>query len=158
MGVISYIGIGSNLGNREKNITKAIELLKRDRKIKLLKRSRIYETEPIGPPQRKFLNGVLKIETKYSPIELLKKLKEIEYILGRKKNPLRWGPRPIDLDILFYGRHILNTEKLNIPHPEIHKRIFVLKPLSEISPFFKHPVFKKTIKKLLENYEVNQKN
>jgi len=156
--MISYIGIGSNLGNREKNIDRAIELLKKDKKIKLLKKSPIYETEPIGPPQGKFLNGVLKIETEYSPLDLLKKLKEIEEKLGRKKSPLRWGPRIIDLDILFYGKLVLNTEKLIIPHPEIPKRIFVLKPLSKISPFLKHPVLKKTIRKLLEEYESNTKN
>ncbi|MCM8779147.1 MAG: 2-amino-4-hydroxy-6-hydroxymethyldihydropteridine diphosphokinase [Candidatus Omnitrophica bacterium] len=157
MEVISYIGIGSNLGNRKKNIEKAIVFLKADKKIKLLKKSRIYETEPLGPPQRKFLNGVLKIETKYSPFELLRRLKEIELLLGRKGSP-RWGPRTIDLDILFYGRLVLKTKKLTLPHPQVSERLFVLKPLCEISPYLKHPVIKKSIKTILKNYETNKKN
>ncbi|MCM8765945.1 MAG: 2-amino-4-hydroxy-6-hydroxymethyldihydropteridine diphosphokinase [Candidatus Omnitrophica bacterium] len=155
---ISYIGIGSNLGDRRKNIKRAISLLRKDKKIKFLRSSKIYETKPIGPPQRKFLNGVLKIKTDYSPLDLLRKLKNIEHILGRRKTSLRWGPRCIDLDILFYNKLILNTKELTIPHPEIPKRFFVLKPLNEISPLFKHPLLKKTIKELLRNYEDNKKH
>ncbi|MCM8798482.1 MAG: 2-amino-4-hydroxy-6-hydroxymethyldihydropteridine diphosphokinase [Candidatus Omnitrophica bacterium] len=151
---VSYIGIGSNLGNRRENIKRVIEILKKDKKVKLLKKSKIYETDPIGPPQRKFLNGVFKIKTEYSPFELLQKMKEIEALLGRKKT-LRWGPRTIDLDILFYDKLILRTKDLTIPHPEIPKRIFVLKPLSEISPFLKHPLLKKTVRRLLKEYETN---
>lgn len=147
------------MGDRKKNIDKAIELLKCDKKIKFLKKSRIYETEPVGGPlQGKFLNGVIKIKTAYSPFELLKRLKEIEYLLGRKKTRIRWGPRPIDLDILFYNKINIKTKKLTIPHPEIPRRMFVLKPLSEISPFLKHPVLKKTIITLFNSYESNRRN
>ncbi|MCM8784178.1 MAG: 2-amino-4-hydroxy-6-hydroxymethyldihydropteridine diphosphokinase [Candidatus Omnitrophica bacterium] len=154
---VCYIGVGSNQGNRLRNINKAIVFLKQDKKIRFLRRSRIYETEPLGPPQRKFLNGIWKIKTEYSPFELLERLKEIESLLGRKSS-VRWGPRPIDLDILFYNRLILNNRRLIIPHPEVAKRIFVLKPLSEISPFLRHPVMKRTIKTLLKNYEDSKKN
>lgn len=147
--MIAYIGIGSNLGNRKKNLTQAIGLLKRDKNISLIKKSRFYETEPLGGlPQGKFLNGALKIQTDYSPEELLWELKKIESILGRKKTNLRWGPRTLDLDILFYGDCIMKNSYLTLPHPEIAKRTFVLKPLAQIAPNFRHPVLKKTIKQL----------
>ncbi len=152
--VIAYIGIGSNLGDREKNIKKAISLLKKDKKIRLIRRSRIYETEPLGgPPQGKFLNGVVKIKTEYPPLELLDRLKRIECLLGRRKGAIKWAPRTIDLDILLYGKCVIKNEDLTIPHPEIKKRLFVLKPLSEISPLFRHPLLKKTISQLLKKYE-----
>ena len=157
--MIAYIGIGSNLGNRRKNIRVAIELLKKDKNIRLIKKSRIYETEPLGGPlQGKYLNAVLKIDTGCLPRNLLGKFKAIESALGRQPISIKWAPRPIDLDILFYGRRVIKSGKLTIPHPEIKNRIFVLKPLTEIAPGFIHPVYKKTAKKLLKEYEAGQKD
>lgn len=128
-----FIGIGSNLGNREKNIRSAIEFLKKV-KIKVLKESRLISTKPVGgPKQGKFLNAVLKVETKLSPLNLLKTLKAIEEKLGRVET-IKNGPRTIDLDILLYEDRIIKTPQLTIPHPRMHKRNFVLKPLTEIAP------------------------
>ncbi|MDI6640921.1 MAG: 2-amino-4-hydroxy-6-hydroxymethyldihydropteridine diphosphokinase [Elusimicrobiota bacterium] len=132
--VIAYIGVGSNIGNRKKNILLAKELLENQQKIKIVMCSSIYETAPWGyKNQPKFLNAVWKIKTELSPEELLKLLKSIEKKLGRTQT-VRWGPRKIDLDILFYGNRKLNKKNLKIPHPEIFNRDFVLKPLYEIAP------------------------
>lgn len=130
--VICYLGIGSNLGDRRKNIKKALEILKKTKAIKLEKISKLYETEPQGgPPQGKFLNGVIKIRTSLLPFQLLKLLKRIEKDLGRKRIR-RFGPRTIDLDILFYSDKVINKRDLKIPHPRCFERDFVLKPLLEI--------------------------
>lgn len=133
--VISYIGLGSNLGNREKNISRAIELLQKRKGVEVKKVSSLCETKPAGgPPQGKFLNGVVAIETSLPPRELLKCLKEIEKAVGRKPSKVKWGPREIDLDILLYGDKKVDEPELKIPHPEMHRRGFVLKPLLEIAP------------------------
>jgi len=130
--VVCYLGIGSNLGDRRKNIKRALEILKNTKGIKLEKVSKIYETEPVGgPPQEKFLNGVIKIKTSLSAPQLLKTLKRIEKYLGRKKT-IRFGPRVIDLDILFYKDLVINRKDLKIPHPRCFERRFVLKPLMEV--------------------------
>lgn len=130
--VTCYLGIGSNLGSRRNNIKKALEYLKNTKGIKVEKASRIYETKAQGgPPQGKFLNGVIRIKTSLSPSTLLKILKKIEKDLGRAKT-VRFGPRPIDLDILIYGDRIIKTKTLQIPHPRMFEREFVLRPLREI--------------------------
>lgn len=130
-----YIAFGSNLGDRNKNIKLAIKYLGLDPAIKILKLSSFIETEPeAGPPQPKFINGVVKIETGYSARELLKKLQEIEVKLGRKAAHPKNHPRTIDLDILFYGNQKIDEKGLKIPHPRMHKRDFVMGPLKEIAP------------------------
>ena len=130
--VTCYLGLGSNLGNRKENIKKALEYLKSAKGVKIEKLSRIYETKPVGgPPQGKFLNAALKISASLSPVLLLKVLKKIEKQLGRKKTA-RFGPRPIDLDILLYADRFIYTKALQIPHPRMFEREFVLKPLREI--------------------------
>lgn len=130
--VICYLGIGSNLGDRRKNIKRAIELLSKTKGVKIHQVSRIYETEPVaGPPQGKFLNGAIKIKTILSAGGLLKVLKDIEKKLGRVRT-IRYGPRTIDLDILLYGTKTINKKNLKIPHPRMFEREFVLKPLREI--------------------------
>ena len=132
---ICYIGFGSNLGDREENIEKALSVLKKTEGIKVRKISSIYETEPVGGPlQGKFLNGVAEIETSLNPRKLLRCLKKIEKAVGRKPGKVRWGPREIDLDILLYGDESVAEPDLKIPHPEMRKRGFVLKPLCEIAP------------------------
>lgn len=152
MSVTVYIGIGSNLGNREENCLKAIRLME-EQGIKVVKRSSLYETEPWGvKDQPMFINMVIEAETELTPQELLKALKSIESSMGRTETK-RWGPRLIDLDILFYNDMIINTPELRIPHPYIHERPFVLRPLGEIAPELEHPVLKKKIKELMNIIE-----
>lgn len=130
--VVCYLGIGSNLGNRSRNIKKALDYLTRTKDIKLEKVSRVYETQSQGgPPQGKFLNAAVKIKTPLSPQALLKTLKKIEKDLGRKKT-VRFGPREIDLDILLYADRLIKQKNLAIPHPRMFEREFVLRPLREI--------------------------
>ena len=131
--VTCYLGIGSNLGNRSKNIRLAIQKIKALKNTKLLKISGIIETKPMGGPrnQNRFLNAAIKIKTNLTPSLLLKKLKKIETELDRAKT-IRYGPRTIDLDILFYGYKIINRKDLKIPHPKVFKREFVKMPLLEI--------------------------
>ena len=146
----AYLGIGSNLGNRQENCDKALSLLT-EKRIKILNRSSFYETEPWGvKEQPKFINMAVEIETDLNPEELLGTLKQIEEAIGRQQTK-RWGPRVIDIDILFYNDIIMNLPELDIPHPGIKDRAFVLEPLCEIAPGKIHPVLKKNIKTLLSD-------
>jgi 2-amino-4-hydroxy-6-hydroxymethyldihydropteridine diphosphokinase len=156
MGHIAYIGIGSNLGDKLKHCEKAIsEILKIDCH-KLLAKSSFFKTQPIGYiSQDWFVNGVIKIETDLEAPELFRTLKTIESRLGRTKT-FRWGPRTIDLDILFFDEVEIHTEELQIPHPLIQDRQFVLIPLAEIDRNFIHPVLKKAIQELLSNFKEDQ--
>ena len=151
MGHIAFIGIGSNLGDKLSQCEKAVsEILNIDRH-KLLAKSSLFKTQPIGYTlQDWFVNGVLKIETDLEAPELLRKLKMIESRLGRT-GTFRWGPRTIDLDILFFDDIEIHTEELQIPHPRIQDRQFVLVPLAEIDQNLIHPVLKKTIRELLND-------
>lgn len=130
--VTCYIGIGSNLGDRQVYIDRAIEELKKNRNIKINRISSMYETEAMSDiAQSKYLNGVLEIETNLSPKSLLKELNRIEEALGRVRI-VKDGPRTIDLDILYYGDENIKERDLIIPHPKIQKREFVLKGLREL--------------------------
>ena len=130
---IAYIGLGSNLGDRAGNIGQAIGLL-RTNGIKVLKTSAVIETAPVGgPPQNKFLNAVVKVETRLSPVELLDHCQFVEQKLGRVRTVIN-GPRTMDLDILLYDRLTIDTPRLQIPHPRMFERAFVLEPLKEIEP------------------------
>lgn len=131
--VTCYLGIGSNLGDRRKNINLGVRGINALKNTKVIKVSKIIETEPVGAPlkQGKFLNAALKITTDIPPVTLLKKLKAIEKKFGRTET-LRNGPRTIDLDILFYGDRIINRKDLKVPHPRVFEREFVMKPLSEV--------------------------
>ena len=138
---LAYIGFGSNIGDRLAHIQNAIHTLSKTEGIIQQKISSVYKTDPVGyEAQAQFLNGVAAIQTSLSPISLLNTLKDIETEVGRQHR-IRWGPREIDLDILIYGDLCLQTEKLVIPHPEMHLRGFVLVPLAEIAPDVVHPVF-----------------
>lgn len=151
-----YIGIGSNVGDREKNIREAVGKVDAPEDTRLVEVSKIYETEPVGyVDQDRFLNAVCKIQTLASPENLVSRLQEIEKSLKRERN-IRWGPRTIDLDVLFYDDLVTDNEKIIIPHPRLHERLFVLKPLCDISPYLVHPILKErcyTIMESLENDE-----
>jgi len=144
-----YLSLGSNLGERKRYINRAIALLKKNPYFKIECISSFYETDPEGfKNQPKFINACLKAKTSLSAEELLKFLTEIEKKLGRKKRR-RFGPREIDIDILFYGKKVVKQKGLIIPHPLLDKRIFVLEPLLEISPNLRHPIFGATMRELL---------
>ncbi|HEX3034160.1 MAG TPA: 2-amino-4-hydroxy-6-hydroxymethyldihydropteridine diphosphokinase [Thermodesulfobacteriota bacterium] len=148
---VVFVGIGSNLGNRAENCATAIREMSNFAKISAV--SSIYETEPVGREnQPDFINCITKIETGLSPYELLLSLLSVENKLGRKHTQ-KWGPRIIDLDILFYDDLIVDSGELTIPHPRAHLRRFVLEPLSEIAPDFVHPTLKVSVSKLLEGLE-----
>ncbi len=151
---IIYLSFGSNIGNRKKNIEKALSVLDKN-KIAEIKISSLYETEAVGPKQRNFYNVAGKFKTELLPDELLKKLKQIEKELGRAET-YHWGPRVIDIDILFYGKKVVKTKNLTVPHKEISNRAFVLVPLKEISPAFVHPVLRKQVKTLCVNLTQNK--
>jgi 2-amino-4-hydroxy-6-hydroxymethyldihydropteridine diphosphokinase len=145
-----YLGLGSNLGDRRRNLEAALDALRAHPQIAVTAVSSFLETDPVGGPpgQGKFLNAAAKIETDLSPEALLKELKRVERSLGRKPGP-RWGPREIDLDILLCGDTILETGTLVIPHPRMRERRFVLEPLAEIAPAARDPVTGRTVRKLL---------
>lgn len=145
---IVYIGIGSNLGSREENCIRSVWLL-RDSGLIINKESSLYETEPWGvTDQPYFINMAVGAETSLEPEELLEALKAIERQMGRK-DAGKWGPRIIDLDILLYDDLVIRTPELCIPHPLMHMREFVLRPLSEIAPDVLHPLLRKTISTLM---------
>ena len=151
-----YLALGSNIGDRNSFIEKAIELL--SEKVVVNKCGSIYETKAVGyTDQDNFLNTVVSGKTGLKPKELLSFIKDVEKRLGRVES-FPWGPREIDVDILFYDDLVYHDEILLIPHPLIAKRDFVLVPFSEIDEDFMHPVFKKTIKELLKDFPEKDKS
>ena len=143
-----WIALGSNMGEGRKNLDLAIKMMN-ERGVLVEKVSTYIETEPYGyTEQDNFVNAVCIAETKLSPRELLETLLKIELDMGRVRI-IKWGPRIIDLDILFYEDLIIDEEDLKVPHIEIQKRSFVLEPMNEISPDKIHPVFKKSVNQLL---------
>ena len=146
----AYLAIGSNLGNRYLNLKKAVLLLEKYGKIKVIRCSPLYETEPVGKvKQGFFLNGVVEIKTALKPLQLLAVCKEVEKKMKRKKT-VKWGPRVIDLDIILYGGRVIKVKGLTVPHKEMSKREFVLKPLVDLNGKGRHPVVKKSFSKLLK--------
>jgi len=153
---IAYLCLGSNLGDKKRNLDQALKEIKNLKMVKVLKTSSIYETEPVGfKDQIWFLNAVIKIKTKLPPLSLLYLLQGIERKLGRVRGK-RWGPRKVDLDILLYDNVLLKDEKLTLPHPQIHKRRFVLIPLIELGSRWKHPALHLTPKMLLQKIKTGQ--
>lgn len=144
-----WLGLGSNLGDRERNLALAAGRLSRTRGIEIRCRSSLYQSAPIGPPQPDYLNAVLELECGLEPRELLAACKSIERELGRVPG-LRWGPRPVDLDLLL-AEEIVAEPELQIPHLELHKRAFALLPLCEVAPEAVHPVLRRGLRQMLED-------
>eukprot|EP00919_Chromeraceae_sp_WS-2016_P009720 GHVR01022907.1.p2 GENE.GHVR01022907.1~~GHVR01022907.1.p2 ORF type:complete len:178 (+),score=31.27 GHVR01022907.1:493-1026(+) len=142
-GEIVYIAVGANLGDREATFAAVIRALEEESEWLILAASSVYETPPLGPAgQAAYLNAVLALRTWLSPIDLLRRLQAIENVLGRDRGPdaIRWGPRVIDLDVLFYGDRCIDVPDLVVPHPAAHERAFVMTPLAELAPALRHPV------------------
>lgn len=152
-----YIGIGSNQGKKKENYLEALDRIAKIPKTHITRESSFYESEPLGESKEWYLNGVIEVETDLGPEELLKKCKNIERVMGRKKVRKRWGARIIDLDILLYDNLRLTRRNLKIPHPEMHNRKFVLIPLSEIAPQVVHPELGRTISQLLVSVRDDKK-
>ncbi len=149
------IGFGSNLGDRCLLINQALQALSELPTTSLRELSSLYETAPVGYlDQGAFLNGVVLVKSSLTALELLERLLVIENSLGRVRKE-RWGPRTIDLDILFYGDKIIDEVDLLVPHPELGKRLFVLEPLHEIASTWLHPQFGGTISELLNKYQLS---
>lgn len=152
---IAYLCLGSNCANKFKLIEQAVSLLNLAENIKIIRTTALYETEPWGVKnQNWFLNLAIEIKTSLTPQDLLVKCQQVENMLGRDRTKeLHWGERPIDIDIIFYGNELVDSEILQIPHPYMHKRAFVLVPLLELIPDFVHPVLKKTVSDLYDDLE-----
>jgi dihydroneopterin aldolase/2-amino-4-hydroxy-6-hydroxymethyldihydropteridine diphosphokinase len=143
-----YLSIGSNMGNTEDNLNQAIKRLSMDDFIRVEQVSSFITTKPYGDvPQDDFLNGAIECLTLYEPKELLAKLHEVE-AEGKRERTIHWGPRTIDVDIVFYDDIVMNDADLIIPHRDMQNRMFVLEPLCEIAPWVRHPVFGKTVMEL----------
>ncbi|WHH60227.1 2-amino-4-hydroxy-6-hydroxymethyldihydropteridine diphosphokinase [Petroclostridium sp. X23] len=143
--VISYIGLGSNIGDRKANLDRAIDMFRELNGIEVTAVSSYYNTAPVGyTEQPDFLNAVIELRITLPVSRLLEVCRDIEKSLKRERT-IRWGPRTIDLDILLYGDVMVNQESLTVPHPRMHERDFVMRPLNEIAPKAYHPVFKQTI-------------
>lgn len=149
-----YIGLGSNMGDKKNNIEKALDLINIDNHTIVTKISPLYETDPVGYlDQDKFLNGVAEIKTLLEPIELITYILNIEKELKRERT-IKWGPRTIDIDVLLYDNIISDLEEIVIPHPRMHEREFVLKPLNDIAPYAIHPILNKRIFEIYNNLNI----
>lgn len=132
MGARAYVGLGSNLGDRLSNLQQAVELLAAQADLRVVRSSRVYESDPIGgPSQPGYLNAVIEVDTDRPPRELLDVCRAVEDALGRVRAE-RWGPRTIDIDVLTYGDETIDEPDLAVPHPRMHERAFVLLPLAEL--------------------------
>ena len=146
----TFIALGSNLGDRDANLHVAVKALEAASEVTLVQVSTFIETAAQGgPAQPDYLNAAAELRATATPRELLTLLLDIENCLGRVRNE-RWGPRTIDLDLLLYGRQVIRQPELEVPHPRMHRREFVLRPLCEIAPDLVHPVLGKDMRTLLE--------
>lgn len=153
MPVISYLGIGSNLGDPVQHCRDALRELASLKNVQLLRRSSLYRTQPVGPvSQGWFVNGVVEVRTTFAAAQLFKATQWVEQAIGRVRTG-KWGPRTIDVDVLLHGQEVLDTEDLVVPHPEMHKRRFVLVPMNEIAPYVIHPRYGISMRGLLDRLE-----
>jgi 2-amino-4-hydroxy-6-hydroxymethyldihydropteridine diphosphokinase len=149
-GIIAFIGIGSNLKDPAERCREAVRNLEMAPGIRFLRSSPLYRTEPVGPQEQPwFVNAAAEIRTALAPRPLLEALQEIERKMGRHGGT-KWGPRVIDLDLLLYGQKVVREEGLVIPHPELHRRRFVLAPLCELAPYAIHPAFGVSLRGLMD--------
>jgi 2-amino-4-hydroxy-6-hydroxymethyldihydropteridine diphosphokinase len=146
-----FIALGSNMGDREENLLRGVAAVGRLPDTRITALSPFYDTEPVGGiPQDNFLNAVMRLTSSLSPQALLRELLQIETAVFGRERDLQWGPRCIDLDILFYGSEVINNPPdLLLPHPRLHERRFVLAPLADIAPEFIHPAHGRSISELL---------
>ncbi len=147
---VAYICAGSNIGDRRAHIRKGFDAMAADGRIRLSARSPFYMTEPVNyTDQAWFLNAVIAVDTSLAPLDLLRKLKSIEKASGRDYGTVRFGPRSLDLDIIFYDDLVTTSPELTIPHPRMHERRFVLKPLCDIDANLVHPMLNRRVDALL---------
>ncbi|MBB82744.1 MAG: 2-amino-4-hydroxy-6-hydroxymethyldihydropteridine diphosphokinase [Deltaproteobacteria bacterium] len=152
----AFVALGANLGDCEATFSAVIEAFEREPDLRLIAASGVYETPPLGPPgQDPYLNAVVSLHVWLSPYELLACLQAIESGLGRDRGPdaVRWGPRAIDLDLLFFGDRCVTLPDLEVPHPRLHERAFVLVPLADLAPALVHPVRGGTVEAMLAAQE-----
>jgi len=150
----AYIAVGANLGDKRENIKNALETIDQAWHTSITTKSKLIETDPVGyEDQDTFINGVFEIKTLLTPVKLIRWLLSIEKELKRERI-IRWGPRTIDLDVIYYDDNITSLDEIVIPHPRMHERGFVLEPLNEIAPYFMHPILNKRTFQLLN--ELNQ--
>jgi 2-amino-4-hydroxy-6-hydroxymethyldihydropteridine diphosphokinase len=151
---VAYLSIGSNLGDKRDNCRRAVDALNRTPLTTVVAESPYYKTAPVDyTDQDWFVNAVVKIETGLDPLALLQRLQNIQREAGRLRDTVRFGPRIIDLDILFYDDAVIATGALEIPHPRMHKRRFVLRPICDIDPAIVHPVLQTSVSDLLARLE-----
>lgn len=154
---IAFIGIGSNVGDRSQSCLQAIHAFKAWERCSLSKVSSLYESEPWGyEAQEWFINCVIKIFTSEDAFGVLAFMHDVEHRLGKQK-AFHWGPRTIDLDLLFFNQNIIDCPTLKVPHPHVHERRFVLEPLAEIEPSWIHPVFNRPVVFMLQNVKDTKK-
>lgn len=152
----AYISVGSNLGDKLRYCREGIAELTRSNRIALQSQSPFYKTEPVDyTDQDWFVNAVLKIDTVWTPVELLEVLEGIERRAGRIRDAVRFGPRVLDLDIIFYDQRVIDSQRLKVPHPRMHKRRFVLQPICDIDPDIVHPVLQQTVSDLLAQLDAS---
>lgn len=149
-----FISVGSNIGNRLQNCKKGISALTALKQVKQVETSPFYQTEPVDyKDQDWFVNCAVRISTDLDPPALLKRLQGIQYDAGQREKTVRFGPRVLDLDIVLFDDWIVHSEELTIPHPRMHKRHFVLKPICDIDPNINHPVLRQSMQSLLDNLD-----
>ncbi len=150
MSETAYIALGSNLGDRAAHFQAALRGLAGTPGVRLVTCSSLYETTAVGPEQPEYLNAVVGAQVELEPAVLLERLRELERSSGRERRE-RWGPRTLDLDLLLYGERVVDAPGLTVPHPELHRRRFVLEPLVEVAPWAVHPLLAQTMDELLRH-------
>ncbi|MDD5724418.1 MAG: 2-amino-4-hydroxy-6-hydroxymethyldihydropteridine diphosphokinase [Syntrophales bacterium] len=152
-GVVCFLGIGSNMGNPAANCAVAERHISDRGGVTVLRRSSLYRTQPVGfEEQAWFVNGVIEVRTALRPRPLMDVILGVEDEMGRIRNE-KWGPRIIDIDVLFYGQAVIEEKDLVIPHPRLHERRFVLVPMNEIAPHVIHPAFGVSVRGLLDRLQ-----